>query len=66
DTPGYTAVIEDGASASGPFQAISSARAVAATTTFVLSGSAERYYIVWITRLDHVAHVNEVRAFTRA
>ena len=66
DTPGYTALIEAGPAASGPFQAISGARTVAATTTFLLHGSAARYYVVWITKLDHVAHVDEVRAFARA
>jgi hypothetical protein len=66
DTPGYTALIEAGPAASGPFQAISGARTVAATTTFLLHGSAARYDVVWITKLDHVAHVNEVRAFARA
>jgi transcriptional regulator with XRE-family HTH domain len=62
DTPGFTAVIEAGASVSGPFRAISVPERVGVTTTFALHGSAARYYLVWITRLDHVEHVNEVGA----
>ncbi|MGD0713815.1 MAG: helix-turn-helix domain-containing protein [Gaiellaceae bacterium] len=63
DTPGYTALIQAGPAASGPFHAISPAITVAATTTFPLHAPAERYYLVWITKLDHVAHVNDVHAF---
>jgi hypothetical protein len=29
----------------------------------MLSGNPERFYVVWITRLDRVAHVDSVRAF---
>jgi transcriptional regulator with XRE-family HTH domain len=63
DTPGYTAVVEAGASASGPFRPISPTRTTSATTTFPLQGGAQRYYLLWIVRLDHVGHVNEVGAF---
>jgi hypothetical protein len=63
DTPGYSALIEAGSSAAGPFQAISRARTVATTTAFSLRARAERYYLIWISRLEHTAHVNEVRAF---
>lgn len=63
DTPGYTALIEAGASSTGPFRVVSAARPVVATTIFLLRARAsERYHVVWITRLDRVAHVNEVRA----
>jgi hypothetical protein len=62
DTPGFTALIEAGAAAGGPFTAVSHAQTVGATSTFALHGKQARYYLVWITRLDHVAHVNEVRA----
>jgi hypothetical protein len=62
DTPGYTAVIEAGATAGGPFTPLSGAIVVGATSTFALRGQPARYYVVWITRLDHVAHVNEVHA----
>lgn len=63
DTPGYSALIEAGSASAGPFQPISRARTVATTTAFALRARAERYYLIWITRLDHTAHVNEVRAF---
>lgn len=33
-----------------------------ASGTFALRSGGARYYLVWITRLDHVAHLNEVRA----
>jgi hypothetical protein len=63
DTPGYSALIESGSASAGPFQPISRARTVATTTAFSLRAPAKRYYLIWITRLDHTAHVNEVRAF---
>jgi hypothetical protein len=63
DTPGYSALIEAGSASAGPFQPISRARTVTTTTAFALRARAERYYLIWITRLDHTAHVNEVRAF---
>jgi hypothetical protein len=63
DTPGYSALIEAGSAPAGPFQPISRARTVAMTTAFSLRARSKRYYLIWITRLDHTAHVNEVRAF---
>ena len=33
-----------------------------AETTWELDGDEARYYVVWITALDRVAHVNEVSA----
>jgi putative pyruvate formate lyase activating enzyme len=63
DTPGYTALIEAGRSRAGPFEPISTARTVAATTTFALHSQRVRYYVLWITALDRVAHFNEARAF---
>jgi hypothetical protein len=63
DTPGYSARIEAGSASAGPFQPISRARTVGTTTAFLLSDRGKRYYVVWITRLGHTAHVNEVRAF---
>ena len=64
DTPGYVARIEAGSSSNGPFDSVSSSQTVGARTTFSLSGdSAQRYYLVWITRLApgvNRAHVNEV------
>jgi eukaryotic-like serine/threonine-protein kinase len=62
DTPGFTARIEAGSSESGPFPPVSPLRTVGSSTTFPVHGGAARYYVVWITKLDGVAHVNEVRA----
>jgi hypothetical protein len=62
DTPGFTARIEAGSSQSGPFPPVSPLRTVGSTTTFPVHGGAARYYVVWITKLDGVAHVNEVTA----
>jgi serine/threonine-protein kinase len=64
DTPGYTAEIQAGDSASGPFAADSTSKAMGAHTAFKLNGKTARYYVLWITKLDPsgVAHVNEVKA----
>src|SRR2546423_1070524 len=62
DTPGFTARIEAGSSESGPFPPVSPLRTVGSSTTFPVHGRAARYYVVWITKLDGAAHVNEVRA----
>jgi serine/threonine-protein kinase len=62
DTPGFTARIEAGSSESGPFSPVSPLRTVGSSTTFPVHGGAARYYVVWITKLDGVAHVNEVKA----
>jgi transcriptional regulator with XRE-family HTH domain len=66
DTAGFTAQIKAGDDAAGPFTDVSQPQPVAATTRFALHGDAARYYVVWITQLDQVAHVNEVRGVTRA
>ena len=64
DTPGFTAEIQAGNSAGGPFTTVGSSRALTATTSFQLDDATARYYLVWITDLGgtNVAHVNEVRA----
>jgi serine/threonine-protein kinase len=64
DTPGFTARIESGSSASGPFAAVSGSRVVNGRAVFRLHGAAARYYLVWITDLgsNDSAHVNEVTA----
>jgi serine/threonine-protein kinase len=66
DTPGFTAKIQSGNSASGPFSDDSATRTVNGTTTFALRGSPARYYLVWLTGLPpgDVAHLNEVKAGT--
>jgi serine/threonine-protein kinase len=62
DTPGFTAQIQAADAVSGPFVAVSSARAVSGSTLFELDvATPARYYMVWITELNSVAHVNEVR-----
>ena len=66
DTPGYTAEIRTGASPSGPFGSrVSESQRVEARTTFAIESDAARYYMIWITELDGVAHVNEVEARSR-
>jgi hypothetical protein len=62
DTPGFTARIEAGSSESGPFSPVSPPHVVGSTTAFPVHGGAARYYVVWITKLTGVAHVNEVKA----
>jgi hypothetical protein len=64
DTPGFTAEIQEGNSAGGPFTTVSGSKVVGAQTTFAVSGAHDRYYVIWITALgDHEsADVNEVTA----
>jgi serine/threonine protein kinase len=64
DTPGFTAKIQAGDSASGPFADDSSVQTAGGTTTFPLRGTTARYYVVWLTSLPPggIAHVNEVSA----
>jgi hypothetical protein len=63
DTPGFTAQIKAGSSASGPFDAVSDSQVVGTDTTFDLSPQGDaRYYLIWITNLapgTNRAHVNE-------
>jgi serine/threonine-protein kinase len=63
DTPGFTAEIRAGSSPQGPFDAVvGSSRTVNDSTTWDLDGAKSRYYVIWITQLDRVAHINEARA----
>jgi eukaryotic-like serine/threonine-protein kinase len=62
DTPGYTAEIQAGDSPQGPFETVGASKTVAASTIWDLDGAEARYYVLWITDLDRLAHVNEVRA----
>jgi serine/threonine protein kinase len=66
DTPGFTAQIRAGGSASGPFATDSPSLQIGARTPFALNGRAARYYLVWITNLGSYSsvHVNEVKART--
>ena len=64
DTPGFTATIESGSRATGPFVPVSSSRDVGGLTTFTLKGGAAQYYVVWITDLgtNSSVEINEVKA----
>jgi eukaryotic-like serine/threonine-protein kinase len=63
-TPGFTAEVQSGDSATGPFAADSSSLTVNGTTTFSLYGKTAQYYVVWITQLPPVlyAKISEVTA----
>jgi serine/threonine-protein kinase len=63
-TPFFTAAIQSGDSATGPFVADSSSRTVNGTTTFTLSGRTAQYYVVWITQLppQRYVQISEVTA----
>jgi len=62
-TPGFTADIEAGDSADGPFHRVSPSQTTGPQTTFTIAdGTKARYYVVWITKLDGPqAFVNEVK-----
>jgi hypothetical protein len=63
DTPGFTAEIREGESATGPFERpVSDSRTVGERTTFEVSDTKARYFLVWITALDEIARIHEVRA----
>jgi serine/threonine-protein kinase len=63
DTPGFTAEIRAGDSPQGPFDTVvGPSRTVADSATWDLDGAKSRYYAIWITQLDRVAHINETVA----
>ena len=63
DTPGFTAEIRAGDSPQGPFDTVvGPSRTVADSATWDLDGAKSRYYAIWITQLDRVAHINEAVA----
>jgi predicted Ser/Thr protein kinase len=65
DTPGFTATIQAGDRAEGPFHDVSGSQTVEAHTRFDLKNASSRYFVVWITSLPPAsdsAHVNEVTA----
>jgi len=64
ETPGFTAMVQAGDSAEGEFVEVSDDEEVAEQTTFNVDtgGRRYRYYLIWITSLEEVAHVNEVTA----
>jgi predicted Ser/Thr protein kinase len=65
-TPGFTAVIRGGDSASGPFpDYLSSPETATGQTQFVLHGGKHRYYLIWITALppaNGTVRINDVNA----
>jgi hypothetical protein len=64
DTPGFTAKIESGSSATGPFTPVSGSQDVGGNTTFTLKdGPARQYYEIWITDLgsNSSVQINEVK-----
>lgn len=65
DTPGITASIRIGQSATGPFTAVTPAKRLTAQTTFAPQARKGRYVVVWVESLPDggTGHVNEVRAF---
>ena len=63
DTPGFTAEVRAGDSPQGPFDSVvGPSRTVADSATWDLDGPKSRYYVIWITQLDRVAHINEAEA----
>jgi hypothetical protein len=63
DQPGFTAAIRASDRPDGGFVDISDERTVERRTVFELGGGEEyRFYLIWITDPNGVAHVNEVRA----
>jgi tRNA A-37 threonylcarbamoyl transferase component Bud32 len=64
DTPGFTAELEAGDSATGPFHPVSDLQTVNGRTTFDLRDARGSYFVVWITNLGPLssAHVNNVSA----
>jgi hypothetical protein len=66
DTPGFTAQVNAAFDTpSGPYTTISPSKTVTPTTSFSFAGRQARYYVIWITKLDRVAHINEVRGVRR-
>jgi hypothetical protein len=63
DQPGFTAAIRASDRRDGSFVDVSDERTVERRTVFELQGGEEyRFYLIWITDPNGVAHVNEVRA----
>ena len=63
-TPGFQASVMSGAAQGGPFTSDSATQTVDGTTTFDLSGSSARFYVLWITQLPPggKAEVSEITA----
>jgi eukaryotic-like serine/threonine-protein kinase len=65
DTPGFTAMILAAPTQRDDFKDVSEPLEVEGRTTFEVDTRGEelRYYVIWITELDGMAHINEVRGF---
>jgi hypothetical protein len=62
-TPGFTARIDTGPEAGGPFEPATDEQTVGESTTFEFEPREARYVMVWITALpEGVARVTEVTA----
>jgi serine/threonine-protein kinase len=63
-TPGFQASVMTGDAQGGPFTSDSATQTVDGTTTFDLSGSSARFYVLWITQLPPggKAEVSEITA----
>ncbi len=64
ESPGYTAEIQVGDTAKGPFVAVSGSKVMTARTTFVLRPRSGRYLMLWVTAIPTpgVAAANEITA----
>jgi eukaryotic-like serine/threonine-protein kinase len=62
DTPGFTAEIQAGNSAEGPFETVGASKVVGSTSTWELGETDATHFVVWITELVGAAHINEVKA----
>jgi eukaryotic-like serine/threonine-protein kinase len=62
DTPGFTAEIQAGNSAEGPFETVGAGKVVGSTSTWELDETDATHFVVWITELVGAAHINEVKA----
>jgi eukaryotic-like serine/threonine-protein kinase len=63
DEPGFTAEILAGNNSSSGFVPYSEEEQIGSRTTLELAGGKSyRYYVIWITDPNRLAHVNEVRA----
>jgi eukaryotic-like serine/threonine-protein kinase len=61
ETPGFQAEIRAGSFPQGPFEPVSGSETVQSETSFNLTDTKARYFVVWITDLDGRARINEVR-----
>ena len=64
-TPGFTAVIRAGDSATNFPDTVSTSQTVSGSTAFTIVGTPHRYYLLWITRLGpsyETARINEIKA----